>query len=200
MRTFEECLPLNKTLPKIYSSTPVRLGYFMGYLVTALGFVLIAYLIADEKTDKMGYVIILAILGTPAIVCLCLALNRLYKVFLTPVHITFHSTNLRIGETLRIDLKIGGKTENISALMLEINCQAAIIDENTKKSVDKTLYCDCQNIVNNIKNGSAAFIIPHTPEVEKAVDLQARWILIFTAIGDKTSYFRDEYEFEVYAK
>ncbi|MHC4216367.1 MAG: DUF3592 domain-containing protein [Planctomycetota bacterium] len=204
MKGIERGLLPDQSFPKTYSSTRVRCVYFMLFLLGGLAFLTLTFLLGNNEPSKTKYLIGKALYGGFAIALLFWAMKCFFKLIVLPVKITFNSANLRIGETLEVNWKVGPKAEKILGLVIGIRCEATVRDKDTNKFVYKILHRDYKRIVSgssSIKTGQATFPIPNSYEIITAVKAATcRWVFIFNARVDRYPDINDEYDFEVYAE
>jgi len=100
-------LLVNQRLPKTYSSIKVRLFYFTGYLLMVLASLILTFLVGNDESNKTNYLISRILFGGMTVVGILLAIKSLFKAFILPVKVTLNPANLRVGETLKINWKVG---------------------------------------------------------------------------------------------
>ncbi|HPS55662.1 MAG TPA: hypothetical protein PLP05_08690 [Sedimentisphaerales bacterium] len=202
MRRFKKGLQQNQAVPKIYSSTGVRLFYFIGYLLGALTLLFVIYLQNDRPKRDFGLYVFMALLAGMAVFMVFSAMKILFHIFRFPVTIRLSSACLKIGDKLTVNWNISLWANNISDLRIGIRCEVAEPDKDSGKLVNKFSYENYETVSDmySIKSGSKTFLIPDNEEIRRSVHLQSRWVFVFVGIVNNQPKIHDEYVFEVYSK
>jgi len=201
MKRFKRGLRQYQVAPKTYSSTGVRLFYFILCLLGALAFLFVIYLQNDRPKKDISLYIFMAVLAGGAVFMVFSAMKILFHIFRFPVTVRLSSECLNVGDELTANWNIGSGAEKILSLRVGIVCKTAVPDEDSGKIIDKFSYSDYEtlNDTYSIKSGSKTFLIPDNKEVREAVQMQSRWVFVFAAIVNNELKINDEYVFEVYS-